>query len=427
MEMFHRPLADGVELVSVRTDKFKTGVFSVSLAVPMAAETVTGNALLGDVLYRGSRTHPDIEAISRATDELYGASVGPGVRQRGESQCVCFSGSFIDDRYSLDGTAVLEPALALTGELLLDPDTADGAFRTDYVAGEGANLADQIRARGNEKRGWSIFRLTQEMCAGEAYALDKLGDAEQAEHMTAAALWERYQTLLSQARVVFYYGGAAHPDRVEEAVRASFAPLIRPRLGKLECQVKARPDGPVRQVEDRMDVTQGKLAMGFRTGGITLGHPDYPALLVMNALYGGTSTSKLFLNVREKLSLCYFASSMLDKLKGLLVVSSGVEFDKFGVAQEEILAQLEAVRGGQFSDRELEAARRAVSSSLRSALDSQGRLEDHWTTQALSGRALEGPDALMDPVERVTADDVVRAARAVELDTVYRLMGKEED
>ena len=189
MEMFHRPLADGVELVSVRTDKFKTGVFSVSLAVPMAAETVTGNALLGDVLYRGSRTHPDIEAISRATDELYGASVGPGVRQRGESQCVCFSGSFIDDRYSLDGTAVLEPALALTGELLLDPDTADGAFRTDYVAGEGANLADQIRARVNEKRGWSIFRLTQEMCAGEAYALDKLGDAEQAEHMTAAALW----------------------------------------------------------------------------------------------------------------------------------------------------------------------------------------------------------------------------------------------
>lgn len=118
---------------------------------------------------------------------------------------------------------------------------------------------------------------------------------------------------------------------------------------------------------------------------------------------------------------------MLDKLKGLLVVSSGVEFDKFGVAQEEILAQLEAVRGGQFSDRELEAARRAVSSSLRSALDSQGRLEDHWTTQALSGRALEGPDALIDPVERVTADDVVRAAQAVELDTVYRLMGKEED
>ena len=110
-----------------------------------------------------------------------------------------------------------------------------------------------------------------------------------------------------------------------------------------------------------------------------------------------------------------------------MVVSSGVEFDKFSVAQEEILAQLEAVRRGQFTGQELEAARRAVGSSLRSALDSQGRLEDYWTTQALSGRALEGPDTLIGPVERVTADDVVRAARAVELDTVYRLTGREED
>ena len=306
------------------------------------------------------------------------------VRQRGESQCVCFSGSFIDDRYSLDGTAVLEPALALTGELLLDPDTADGAFRTDYVAGEGANLADQIRARVNEKRGWSIFRLTQEMCAGEAYALDKLGDAEQAEHMTAAALWERYQTLLSQARVVFYYGGAAHPNRVEEAVRASFAPLIRPRLGKLECQVKARPDGPVRQVEDRMDVTQGKLAMGFRTGGITLGHPDYPALLVMNALYGGTSTSKLFLNVREKLSLCYYRlAPCWTSSKGCWWCPLGWSLTSSAWPKTEILAQLEAVRGGQFSDRELEAARSGGEQfPATRPWTAQGRLEDHWTTQA---------------------------------------------
>ena len=422
MEMFHRPLADGVELVSVRTDKFKTGVFSVSLAVPMAAETVTGNALLGDVLYRGSRAHPDIEAISRATDELYGASVGPGVRQRGESQCVCFSGSFIDDRYSLDGTAVLEPALALTGELLLDPDTADGAFRTDYVAGEGANLADQIRARVNEKRGWSIFRLTQEMCAGEPYGISRFGDEAGLAKINNQKLYAHSQRMMSSSRLELFYCGSAECHRVEEALLTAFSSLTRgPQTEPEPPRRFAAPSQP-RLVTEEMDVTQGKLSMGFRCDT-----DDEPAMILTNLMFGGSSNSKLFLNVREKLSLCYFASSMLDKLKGLLVVSSGVEFDKFGVAQEEILAQLEAVRGGQFSDRELEAARRAVSSSLRSALDSQGRLEDHWTTQALSGRALEGPDALMDPVERVTADDVVRAARAVELDTVYRLMGKEED
>lgn len=193
-------------------------------------------------------------------------SVGPGVRQRGESQCVCFSGSFIDDRYSLDGTAVLEPALALTGELLLDPDTADGAFRTDYVAGEGANLADQIRARVNEKRGWSIFRLTQEMCAGEAYALDKLGDAEQAEHMTAAALWERYQTLLSQARWCSITAGRP----TEPGGRGGACQLCPPhqapaREAGMPGQGPAGRPGSAGGGPDGRD--PGKLAMGFRTGG----------------------------------------------------------------------------------------------------------------------------------------------------------------
>ena len=243
MEIFRKVLAENVEFLSVITDKFKTGVFSVSLVVPMEKDTVTANALIGDVLYRGCRRCPDIEAISLATDELYGASVGPSVRQRGESQCICFSASFIDDRYSLDGTAVLEPVLALVGELLLDPATENGIFREDYVKSEGANLADQIRARVNEKRGWSIFRLTQEMCADEPYALDKLGDASEAENMTAAALWERYQALLKEAKVVFYYGGAASPQRVEEAVRTSFSSLISDRDASLSCIVRDGPAG----------------------------------------------------------------------------------------------------------------------------------------------------------------------------------------
>lgn len=426
MEINRKELARQVELLTVRTDKFKTGVFSVTLAVPMKKETAAANALIGDVLYRGCRRYPDIESISLATDELYGASVGPSVRQRGESQCVCFSASFIDDRYALDGTAVLEPVLELMGELLFDPVTEKGIFREEYVRSEGLNLADQIRARKNEKRGWAIFRLTQEMCAGEAYALDKLGTAEEAEGITARELWDRYQALLKEARVIFYYGGAASPERVEEAVRASFAPLITDREADLSCTVKSGPEGDVRRVTEGMDVAQGQLTLGFRTGGVTMDHPDFPALLVCNAAYGATPNSRLFLNVREKLSLCYYASSLMDKIKGLLVVSSGVEFEKFPVAEEEILAQLDSIRRGELTEEELTAARKTVVSSLRSCLDSQGRLEDHWTTQLLAGRSLRGPDELVDGVERVSGEDVRRVAECLRLDTVYRLTGKEE-
>ena len=229
---------------------------------------------------------------------------------------------------------------------------------------------------------------------------------------------------MAGAKVNFYYGGTAQPERVEDAVRRSFGPLLTGRTAPVHCRVEDRPRGPVRTVTDAMDVTQGKLAMGFRTGGIAVGSAEHPALLVCNTLYGGSANSKLFLNVREKMSLCYYASSMLDKIKGLMVVSSGVEFAQFDRAQEAILAQLEAVRRGEFTKDELTAAVRTTANSLRGRGDSQAQLEDDQLTRLLFHTAQEGEE-LIRAVESVTADQVVEAARKLELDTVYRLTGKE--
>lgn len=426
MEQHKKQLADGVELMVNRTDKFKTGLLSVTLTAPLRRETATAGALIPDVLYRGSRNYPDMERLSAATDALYGASLGPVVRQRGESQCVSFLCSVIDDRYALDGSAVLEPAAALMGEVLLDPAVENGRFRPDYVKGEGANLADRIRSRVNDKRSWSIFRLVQEMCAGEAYAVDKLGDADEAVSMTPDRLWADYQRLLRETKVTFYYGGSAGPDRVEETVRRAFAPLVAGRTAPVECEVPAEPKGPVRTVTDAMDVTQGKLALGFRTGGVTLASSDYPVLLVCNALYGGSVNSRLFLNVREKMSLCYYASSMLDKLKGLMVVSSGVEFADFDRAQEAILAQLEEIRQGRIGGEELNAAVRCVVNGLRGRLDSQSQMEDDCVTRLICGQRTGDGSALIRAVEQVTAEQVAQMARRIKLDTVYRLTGKED-
>ncbi len=425
MEQQCKQLADGVELLVNRTDKFKTGLLSATLTVPLRREDATAGALIPEVLYRGSRSCPDMERLSAATDALYGASLGTGVRQRGESQCISFLCSVIDDRYALDGSAVLEPAAGLLGAVLLDPAAENGVFRRDYVKGEGANLADRIRARVNDKRSWSIFRLVQEMCAGEAYAVDKLGDAEEALSVSPEGLWADYQALLGRAKVTFYYGGSAQPERVEETVRRAFAPLIRGRNAPVSCAVPREPSGPVRTVTDEMDVTQGKLAMGFRTGGVTMDSPDYPALLVCNALYGGSANSRLFLNVREKLSLCYYASSLIDKLKGLLVVSSGVEFGDFDRAQEAILAQLDELRAGRFTDEERNAAIRTVVNGLRGRLDSQGQMEDDCVTKLICGVRPDDGAELIRSVERVTAEDIAQAAQRIRLDTVYRLTGKE--
>lgn len=425
MDVTHRKLVPGVELISVSTDKFKTGTLSVSLVTPLRRETATANALLLDVLYRGSEKHPDIQAISEAEDELYGLSLSPAVRQRGEAQCLSLVGSFIDDSFALDGRPVLEGAAGFMGEILLEPATEGGVFRADYVKSEGVNLADLIRSQVNDKRAWSIHRLVEVMCQGEPYALDKYGFADEAENMDLAALWARYQALLKEAGVIFCYVGSASPDRVEQAVRAAFAPLLTPRdRAVLEHTVIPAPKGAVREQTDRLDVAQGKLALGFRTGGIDLQSPEFPALLVTNAVYGGTTTSKLFMNVRERLSLCYFAVSTVNKYKGIMAVSSGVEFSNFQVAKDEILAQLDKLRAGDFTDEELHAGKQALVSGYRALLDSQGQVEDFWFSQAVAG-VDESPEGLSERVASVTREQAAAAAQKLQLDTVYYLTGKE--
>ncbi|NCE64303.1 insulinase family protein [Pseudoflavonifractor sp. 524-17] len=423
-ELTRTELFPGVHLTAVHTGKFKSCVLGVNFLTPLDRETASVNALIPSVLRRGSRNYPTMQAISAALDELYGGSIEPMVRTRGEVQCVGFLGSFLDDAYTLDGSTLLGRAAGLMGELFLQPVIEDGCFSQEYTKGERDNLADRIRAQINDKRSYALTRLKQEMCKDEPFGVDRLGDEAHAAAITPQSLWAQYQHLLHTAPVEIYYCGSAQPGRVVQALKNAFSALPcceeRPPLPRPAS--KSAPEQE-KNVEERMDVTQGKLSLGFRAGA-DVWSKQYPALMLANAVYGGTTTSKLFLNVREKLSLCYYASSMLEKHKGVMMVSSGVEFEQFQAARAEILAQLEACKAGQFENWELEGARRSVVSTLRSAMDAQGRLEDFWLGQAVAGIA-EGPDALAERVEQVTLEEVAAAFQTLALDTVYFLTGKE--
>lgn len=426
MDMIRKKLGAGVFLTAIQTDKFKSASLSVTFLAPLTAKTASVNALVPFVLRRGCQGTPTMGAVSARLEELYGGVLEPVVRKRGETQCLGLIGSFLDDAYTLEGESVLEPAAALLERLVLEPVTEEGVFREEYVAGERENLLQAIRSQMNDKRSYATLRLVQEMCREEAYGVDKLGSAEDAAAITAPGAWNAYRELLAHAPVELHYCGSADPERVEKALAGLAAGLepLRRELWPMECRVDAGA-GARREVVDHLDVTQGKLTMGFRTGGVSIWSEDYPALLVFNALYGGTATSKLFLNVREKLSLCYYASSNLESLKGLVVVSSGVEFDKMAEAQAEILAQLESVKSGDFTDAELTSAKQAVINIYQSALDSRASLEQYWLSAAVTGLR-ETPQELIARLEQVTAEAVAAVARGTELDTVYRLMGKEE-
>lgn len=417
-------LMPGVFLTSVNTKKFKSSLLSMTLLAPLKGETAAVNALIPYLLRRGSEAHPDLQSLSAALDQLYGGAIDPVVRKKGEAQCVGFLGSFLDDAYTLDGSGVLAQAAGLMGELLLRPYTQAGAFCPDYTRQEKANLIDRIRAEVNEKRQYAVNRVLEEMCREEPYGVGRLGREADVEAITPQSAWAQYQALLAHSRLELYYCGSAEHDEACIILQRALTGL--PREGGYEVPetvVVPSAQAP-RRVEEAMDVAQGKLTMGFRTGGITAASPDYPALVLCNALFGGTTTSKLFLNVREKLSLCYYASSSLLRYKGLMIVSSGVEFSNVKKAEDEIEAQLEACRRGDFEPWEVEGARRYTVSSLMTMLDSQGRQEDWWISQAVAGLT-QSPQELARAMETVSVEAAVAAAKAISLDTVYFLKGME--
>ena len=423
MDIRRSELLPGVFLTTLQTEKFKSDCLSVSLLTQLDRETVSKNALLPRVLSRGSTYHPDMDAIAAACDELYGARIIPCVRKCGEILAVGFYAGFIADRFTPDGSKLLETVAKLTGELLLSPATRGGLLRKDYVESEKEKLIDDIRAKLNDKRGYAMDRMIEEMCAYEDYGCDDMGSEDAAEAVSYVELTRWYHDLLQTSPIEIFYCGSAEPGRVAAALKDALITLPRGdinydlgtdiRLNAIEAQP--------RYFDEALDITQGKLCMGFRLGDC-MDDPDFAAIRVFNCLYGGGVTSKLFLNVREKLSLCYYASSGCDTLKGVMLVSSGIEFDKLEEAKSEILAQLDAVRGGDFTEDELEAARKSVASDLRAATDSPGALENFYLAQTLKGLDY-GPLELAELCENVSRQDVIAVAAGIELDTVYFLHG----
>lgn len=415
-----REIMQDVFLTYLPAQHFKTSRLTLNLVTGLDRASASANALLPAVLRRGTVRCPDMESLSAALDTLYGANIDYTVRKKGERQCVGFAAGFIDDGFTPHGEKLLEPVAQQLGELLLEPVTRDGCFLSEYVDSEKANLIDAIRALKNDKRDWADIRLMQEMCAGEPYSVLRLGDEETAGAITADALYRHGRELMASSRVELIYCGGAEERRVEDAVLSALAKLPRGSQTPLPPVRRAAAPETPRCIIETMDVTQGKLAMGYRCTS-----DDYPAMVLANLIFGGTSNSKLFLNVREKHSLCYYASSSYARSKGILTVSSGVEVTDFERAEEEIERQLHAVQQGDWEDWEQEGALQAIRTSLLSLTDSQGALENFYLGQIASG-ATETPEELASSLQQVTKERIVAAARTVTPDTVYFLRGKEE-
>lgn len=411
---------DNILLHYIPMEKLKTTTLSLSIHRQLCEDDASKNALIPYVLKRGCKLCPNLGEISKYLENLYGANLGTGVSKMGEDQVLGFYLESISDRYAPEKEPLLSNLTALMLSVVFEPVTENGGFSEEFVNQERNNLKDRIDALVNDKRSYAMYRCAQEMCHGEPFRIYKLGTKEALDEIEPKSLYNYYQTMISSSKIDIYVCGDTDIEKVEEKIREYVQHIDFVQADYPKTQL-FKQDTQVKTVEESMDVTQGKLSLGFRTS-ILPTDEDYFALVVANSILGGGAHSKLFNNVREKLSLAYYASSQLEKYKGLMLVNAGIEFDKFQAAYDEILAQLKELQDGEISDLEYESSIQAIINALQSYYDDQRYMESYYLGEQIAGTS-RSIEKYQEKIKAVTKEQAADAAKKIKLDTVYFLKG----
>ncbi len=416
-------LADGMRLVFIPTDKFKTVSLALFLHLELRADLATRAALLSAVLERGSRRYPDSLTLRRELEQLYGAELSTDIHKKGERHLISCTLEMVHSRFVGEGEELFRRGVSILGGIIGDPLLEKGSFREEYVAQEKEHLAQEIKGLINDKAQYALERCLSKMCQGERYGVYKLGRLEDLEQITPASLGQFYRELVPRCPIDLYMVGDLDPEKVLRLVEEELR-IQRDGLSASLPPTEVRAEvEKVRYYEESMPVQQSKLVLGYRTG-TSFDSEDYYPLLMYNGILGGFPHSKLFVNVREKASLAYYVYSRLERLKGLMVIAAGIEAGEYQKALGIIEKQVEAMARGEISPAEMENTRRSLINALRVQEDSPYPLINAHLEGSIGGR-IETVDEMVRAIERVTPEEIARVARKVQLDTVYLLRGEE--
>ena len=418
-------LSDGAEGLFIKNERFNTTSVSFNFYLPLSADTAAEYALLPFMLTTCGAEYPDFSVLNFKLSRLYGAGLDASAEKLGDYQLLRMRISVINDSYTFESESLLSRAADMLLSLIFEPKTEDGAFCDSDLSREKRKAIEHIKGEISEKRIYAKNRLIGEMYKGEANGVLKCGTASDVEKITGKSLYMAWENMLKKAFIRVQVIGASLPPRFFEGIAERLAGLDRADI--TDCKLN-KPTAAVKtpnEIIEKMSVKQGKLVMGFSSDMCGDDDVSLP-LMVMTDIFGGGPYSKLFANVREKMSLCYYCSASSVRGKGLITVDSGVEAENADKAQKEILAQLDAVKNGDFTDFEYEASLKSLRDSLNSYNDSQVLL-DTWYALKAGNKTLYSPEEIAAKIALITREDIVNAANGVKLHTVYKLLPKEEN
>jgi predicted Zn-dependent peptidase len=419
----HR-INENVELTSFRTDKFKTGVLKLSIINPASSDKheAAKFSLLVNLLRSGTEKYPEKEDIIKRLNELYDAACSIGGYASGDNRILEISSEMLDERFSL-GESIFDGVLEVMDQMLLHPFLDDdGYFRADVVEREKNVICDKIKSEKNNTRDYALRKCREIMCAGEPYGTtisSELIKALTREEMTAF-----YRSFLASSNISFSYVGALDGNVVAKRIERIFKDLPNGKNSEI-APLMLYPAKDFKLIEEEMNVKQGVLVIGMRTGTL-LGEYDAPVMTVFNNVYGGTYMSRLFKTVREKMSLCYYCSSDFISTKAVMYVSCGIDVANFERAKDEILAQLEMLKREHVTDEELAVAKDLAVKELREMTDYPSAIATFSYSRDIYG-IKDTIESLSEKIEKVSSDDILRVANKIEPSAVFFLKGIKND
>lgn len=414
---------NGITLFWIQTQKFKTNSINIFFHDNLTNENVSKNALIPAVLRRGCTKYPSIRDISLYLEELYGTSFDCGVTKKGENQIIQFYIECISDKYINEDIDLTKKAFDFLMQVITDPVLENGCFKNEYVSQEIDKMKELIKGRVNDKMHYAVERCLEEMCAKEPFGIYDYGSLENLESINCKDLFSHYLKFIKTLPMYVFVSGDLNPDQLDY-IKNNLFKIDRDEVTDIkEAEIKVTVDG-VKSVTETFDVNQGKLLLGFRTNTYP-NDEEYYKLILYNSILGGGVHSKLFQNVREKEGLAYYVFSRLEKFKGLMVISSGIEIENKDKTIEIIKSQLEEIAKGNITEYEYEAAQKSIETGIKSIKDSQLQLVDFCLSQYIS-KSDDSPDEVIEKVRNVSMKDVADIASKIKLDTIYFITNKEK-
>lgn len=411
---------DGYKLHTVHTDKFKTNTLVWKMKAPLDSHNLTKRALLPYVLQANSKKYPTTAALRSYLDELYGATFYVDLVKKGEYHCISLAVEIANERFLSNSAPLLATGLEFLAEMINHPNVTAESFDEKTVEQEKRSQKARIQSVFDDKMKYSNARLVEEMCKGEPYSLETHGKSAEVDGITGHDLYAYFQQALIEDELDLYVIGDIDPAQVEEIAKTTFSFPSRTPKPVMDY---TRAEVQEKTVIEKQDVKQGKLNIGYRTN-ITYSDDDYFALQVFNGIFGGFSHSKLFINVREKASLAYYAASRVESHKGLMMVMSGIDHKNLDQAVTIIKEQMKAMQDGDFSEDDITQTKAVITNQLLETLDTARGMVEILYHNVVSGKSV-GLEEWLGRIQTVTKEEIMNVAKKIQLDTIYFLTGQE--